>query len=159
MTAIKQVLDNKGYDVRFIHPEASVFDALKLMAELNIGSLVVLEDEKLAGIITERHNAREVVLKGKTSRGTLVRDIMSTKVDCARPDQSVEECMAIMTARAVRHLPVLEHERLVGIVSIGDMVNSVIEDQRFTIEQLEHYVYGDRYQRSLKSAPVCPLRS
>jgi len=144
MTAIKQVLDNKGYDVRFIHPEASVFDALKLMAELNIGSLVVLEDEKLAGIITERHYAREVVLKGKTSRGTLVRDIMSTKVDCARPDQSVEECMAIMTARAVRHLPVLEHERLVGIVSIGDMVNSVIEDQRFTIEQLEHYVYGDR---------------
>ena len=144
MTTIKQVLDNKGYDVRFIHPEASVFDALKLMAELNIGSLVVLEDEKLAGIITERHYAREVVLKGKTSRGTLVRDIMSTKVDCARPDQSVEECMAIMTARAVRHLPVLEHERLVGIVSIGDMVNSVIEDQRFTIEQLEHYVYGDR---------------
>ena len=144
MTAIKQVLDNKGYDVRFIHPEASVFDALKLMAELNIGSLVVLEDEKLAGIITERHYAREVVLKGKTSRGTLVRDIMSTKVDCARPDQSVEECMAMMTARAVRHLPVLEHERLVGIVSIGDMVNSVIEDQRFTIEQLEHYVYGDR---------------
>ena len=144
MTTIKQVLDNKGYDVRFIHPEASVFDALKLMAELNIGSLVVLEDEKLAGIITERHNAREVVLKGKTSRGTLVRDIMSTKVDCARPDQSVEECMAMMTARAVRHLPVLEHERLVGIVSIGDMVNSVIEDQRFTIEQLEHYVYGDR---------------
>jgi CBS domain-containing protein len=144
MTTIKQVLDNKGYDVRFIHPEASVFDALKLMAELNIGSLVVLEDEKLAGIITERHYAREVVLKGKTSRGTLVRDIMSTKVDCARPDQSVEECMAIMTARAVRHLPVLEHARLVGIVSIGDMVNSVIEDQRFTIEQLEHYVYGDR---------------
>jgi CBS domain-containing protein len=144
MTTIKQVLDNKGYDVRFIHPEASVFDALKLMAELNIGSLVVLEDEKLAGIITERHYAREVVLKGKTSRGTLVRDIMSTKVDCARPDQSVEECMAIMTARAVRHLPVLEHERLVGIVSIGDMVNSVIEDQRFRIEQLEHYVYGDR---------------
>ena len=144
MTTIKQVLDNKGYDVRFIHPEASVFDALKLMAELNIGSLVVLEDEKLAGIITERHYAREVVLKGKTSRGTLVRDIMSTKVDCARPDQSVEECMAMMTARAVRHLPVLEHERLVGIVSIGDMVNSVIEDQRFTIEQLEHYVYGDR---------------
>ena len=144
MTTIKQVLDNKGYDVRFIHPEASVFDALKLMAELNIGSLVVLEDEKLAGIITERHYAREVVLKGKTSRGTLVRDIMSTKVDCARPDQSVEECMAIMTARAVRHLPVLEHERLVGIVSIGDMVNSVIDDQKFTIEQLEHYVYGDR---------------
>ena len=144
MTSVKHVLDKKGHDVRFIHPGASVFDALKMMAENNIGSLVVLEDEKLVGIITERHYAREIVLKGKTSQGTLVRDIMSTKVICTRPDQSVQECMAVMTARAVRHLPVLEHGRLVGIVSIGDMVNSVIGDQKFIIEQLEHYIHGDR---------------
>jgi CBS domain-containing protein len=144
MSTIRHVLDKKGHDVHCIHPDASVFDALRLMAELNIGSLVVLADDHLVGIMTERHYAREIVLKGKTSRGTLVRDIMSTRVDCARPDQSVEECMAIMTARAVRHLPVLEHGRLVGIVSIGDMVNSVIDDQKFTIEQLEHYIYGDR---------------
>ena len=144
MTTVKHVLDKKGNDVHFIHPDASVFDALKLMAENDIGSLVVLEDDKLVGIITERHYAREVVLKGKTSPGTLVRDIMSTKVVCVRPDQSVEECMAIMTARAVRHLPVLEHGRLVGIVSIGDMVKSVIGDQKFVIEQLEHYIHGDR---------------
>ena len=144
MTTVKHVLDNKGNDVHFIHPDASVFDALKLMAENDIGSLVVLEDDKLVGIITERHYAREIVLKGKTSPGTLVRDIMSTKVICARPDQSVEECMAVMTARAVRHLPVLEHGRLVGIVSIGDMVKSVIGDQKFIIEQLEHYIHGDR---------------
>ena len=144
MTIVKHVLDEKGHDVRFIHPDASVFDALKMMAENNIGSLVVLEDGKLVSVINERHYAREIVLKGRTSQETLVRDIMSTKVFCARPDQSVEECMAVMTARAVRHLPVLEHGRLVGIVSIGDMVNSVIGDQKFIIEQLEHYIHGDR---------------
>ena len=144
MTTVKHVLDKKGNNVHFINPGASVFDALKLMAEHNIGSLVVLEDDNLVGIITERHYAREIVLKGKTSPGTLVQDIMSTKVICARPDQSVEECMAVMTARAVRHLPVLEHGRLVGIVSIGDMVKSVIGDQKFIIEQLEHYIHGDR---------------
>ena len=144
MTTVKHVLDKKGKDVHFIHPRASVFDALKLMAENDIGSLVVLEDDKLVGIITERHYAREIVLKGKTSPGTLVRDIMSTKVICARLDQSVDECMAVMTARAIRHLPVLEHGRLVGIVSIGDMVKSVIGDQKFIIEQLEHYIHGDR---------------
>jgi CBS domain-containing protein len=144
MTTVKHVLDIKGHDVHFIHPDASVFDALKMMAENNIGSLVVLEDGKLVGIITERHYAREIVLKGRKSPGTLVRDIMSPKVICARPDQSVEECMAVMTARAVRHLPVIEHGRLVGIVSIGDMVKSVIGDQKFIIEQLEHYIHGDR---------------
>ena len=144
MTTVKHVLDKKGHDVHFIHPGASVFDALRLMAEHNIGSLVVLEDDKLVGVITERHYAREIVLKGKTSQATLVRDIMSTKVIYTRPDQSVQECMAVMTARAVRHLPVLEHGQLVGIVSIGDMVNSVIGDQKFIIEQLEHYIHGDR---------------
>jgi CBS domain-containing protein len=144
MTTIKHVLDKKGHDVQFIHPDASVFDAIKLLAESDIGSLVVLDDDKLVGIITERHYAREIVLKGKTSSGTLVRDIMSKKVICTRPDQAVEECMAVMTARAVRHLPVLEHGRLVGIVSIGDMVNSIIADQKFVIEQLEHYIHGDR---------------
>ena len=138
------MLDQKGHHVHFIHPDASVFDALKMMAENNIGSLVVLEDGKLVGVITERHYAREIVLKGRTSLGTLVRDIMSTKVIYARPDQSVEECMAVMTARAVRHLPVLEGARIVGIVSIGDMVKSVIDDQKFIIEQLEHFIHGDR---------------
>ena len=144
MTTVKHVLDQKGHHVHFIHPDASVFDALKMMAENNIGSLVVLEDGKLVGVITERHYAREIVLKGRTSPGTLVRDIMSTKVIYARPDQSVEECMAVMTAKAVRHLPVLEGGRLVGIVSIGDMVKSVIDDQKFIIEQLEHFIHGDR---------------
>ena len=144
MMTVKHVLDHKGHDVYFIHPDASVFDAIKMMAENNIGSLVVLEDGKLVGLIAERHYAREIVLRGRTSRGTLVRDIMSKEVICASPDQPVEECMAVMTAKGVRHLPVLEHGRLVGIVSIGDMVKSVISDQKFMIEQLEHFINGDR---------------
>jgi CBS domain-containing protein len=147
MTTIKHVLDKKGHDVHSISPDASVFEALKVMAEHNIGSLAVLENDKLVGIITERHYAREVVLKGKTSPATRVRDIMSTRAVCARPEQSVEECMAVMTARAVRHLPVIEHEheRIVGIVSIGDMVKTVIDDQKFIIEQLEHYIHGHEH--------------
>jgi len=144
MTTVKHVLDQKGHDVHVIHSDASVFDALKMMAENNIGSLVVLEDSKIVGVITERDYAREIVLKGRTSPGTMVREIMSTKVVCARPDQSVQECMAVMTAKTVRHLPVLEHGGLVGIVSIGDMVKSVIGDQKFIIEQLEHFIQGDR---------------
>ena len=144
MTTVKHVLDQKGHDVQFIHPDATVFDALKKMAENNIGSLVVLDDGKLVGVITERHYAREIVLRGRTSRETLVRDIMSTEPICARPDQPVEECMAMMTAKAVRHLPVIERGQLVGIVSIGDMVKSVIGDQKFIIEQLEHFIHGDR---------------
>ena len=144
MTTVKDVLDKKGRNVHFIYPDASVFDALKMMAENNIGSLVVLEDGKPVGIITERLYAREIVLKGRTSPGTFVREIMSTRVVYARPDQSVQECMAVMTAKGVRHLPVFEDERLIGIVSIGDMVKSVIGDQKFVIEQLGHYIHGDR---------------
>jgi CBS domain-containing protein len=145
MTIVKHVLEKKGRDVHTIHPNASVFDALKRMAENDIGSLVVLEGDKLVGIITERHYSREIALKGRTSSGTSVRDIMSTRVAFVRPEHSVEECMALMTAQAVRHLPVLEHNRVVGIVSIGDMVKSVIDDQKFVIEQLEHYVLGHEY--------------
>jgi CBS domain-containing protein len=144
MTTVNDVLDRKGRNVHFIDPDASVFDALKMMAENNIGSLVVQKNGRLVGIITERLYAREIVLKGRTSPGTFVREIMSTRVIYARPDQSVQECMALMTARGVRHLPVLEEQRLVGIVSISDMVLSVIGDQKFIIEQLEHYIHGDR---------------
>ena len=144
MMTVKHVLAQKGRDVHVVHPDATVFDALKLMAENNIGSLAVLENGTLVGLITERHYAREIVLKGRTSSVTRVRDIMSTKVIFARPDQTVEECMATMTAKAVRHLPVLENGHLVGLISIGDMVKSVIGDQKFTIEQLEHYIQGQR---------------
>jgi CBS domain-containing protein len=144
MTTVRHLLDRKGRRVHSIRPDASVFDALKIMAEKNIGSLVVLEDEKLVGIITERIYAREIALKGRTSAQTLVRDVMSTNVICVQPDQTVEECMAVMTKKTLRHLPVVEHGRVVGIVSIGDMVNSIIRDQEFIIDQLEHYIQGHK---------------
>lgn len=142
MTIIKHVLAKKGHDVHSIPPEASVFDALKMMAENDIGSLVVLDGDKLVGLITERNYAREIILKGRTSPQTLVRDIMTTKVSHVRPDQSVDECMAMMTVRTVRHLPVLEEGKLIGVVSIGDMVNSIIHDQQNLIEDLEHFIHS-----------------
>lgn len=140
MTTVRQLLDEKGHGVSFIRPLDSVFDAIEKMANENIGSLVVIEEGKLVGIITERHYARNIILKGKTSEMTPVQEIMSTRVICARPEQSVEECMAVMTERGVRHLPVLEEKQVVGMVSIGDLVKSIISDQKHIIEQLEHYV-------------------
>jgi CBS domain-containing protein len=140
MTNIKQLLDTKGREVLAIGPDDTVFDAIKKMADNNVGSLAVLDGEHMIGIITERHYARNVFLKGRSSPKTIVKEIMSTRVVCARPEQSVEECMAVMTEKAVRHLPVLEHKRVIGIISIGDLVKSVIDDQKFTIEQLEHYI-------------------
>lgn len=142
MTTVKHVLEQKGRDVRSIGPDATVFDALQMMEAYNIGAVVVLDGERLVGIMSERDYARQIVLKGKKSPNTAVRDIMSTEVICARLDQTVEACMAVMTARGIRHLPVLEHKRVVGIISIGDMVRSVIDDQKFIIEQLEHYIHG-----------------
>ena len=142
MATVRQILDAKGHDVSTIGPDDTVYDAIKKMADENIGSLVVMDGEKIIGIITERHYARKVFLKGKTSPSTLVKDIMSTRVICAWPDQSVEECMAVMTEKAVRHLPVLENKRLAGLISIGDLVKSIISDQKFTIEQLERYIGG-----------------
>jgi CBS domain-containing protein len=144
MPTVRHVLNEKGHGVHHIRPDASVRDALAIMAEHNVGALVVLDGDNLAGIITERDYARKIVLKGRTSPSTTVREIMSTRVICARLDQTVEECMAVMTERTVRHLPVLEQKKVVGIVSIGDMVKCIIDDQKFTIEQLEHYFQGGR---------------
>jgi len=140
MASVRQLLDQKGRKVLSVGPDTSVADAIKMMADNNVGSLVVLEGDKLVGIFTERHYAREVFLKGKTSPRTRVGDIMETRVVCAYQSQAVEECMAVMTAKGVRHLPVLEDDRLVGIISIGDLVKSIIGDQKFIIEQLVHYI-------------------
>jgi CBS domain-containing protein len=142
MTTIRQLLDQKGRNVWSVQPGTTVYDAVAKMAEKNVGSLVVMDGEKLVGLITERHYARNVVLKGKTSPKTPVGDIMERNVVVAWPEQSVEECMAVMTDKRVRHLPVLEKEKLIGIVSIGDLVKSIIGDQKFIIEQLEHFIQG-----------------
>ena len=140
MATVKQLLDEKGGEVLSIGPGASVYDAIKLMADRNVGSLIVLKNGKLAGIVTERHYARNVFLKGKSSPNTTVREIMSERVVCARPEQSVEECMAVMTDKAVRHLPILDKKKLIGVLSIGDLVKHIIRDQKFIIDQLEHYI-------------------
>ena len=140
MTTIKQLLDTKGREVLSIGPNDSVFAAIKLMADKNVGSLVVMEGERLVGIITERHYARNVFLKGRSSPDTLVGDIMESTVICTTLDETVEECMAVMTSRAVRHLPVLEENLVVGVISIGDLVKSIIDGQKFIIEQLETYI-------------------
>ncbi len=140
MKTVKSILNQKGHDVFSIHPDDSVFNAIQKMADNNVGALVVIEDGEFVGILSERDYARNVILKGKSSPKTPIHEIMVTHVACARPEQKIEECMAVMTEKRVRHLPVLEKEQLVGIISIGDVVKSIIEDQEHTIEELEHYI-------------------
>ena len=140
MTTVQQLLKEKGRDVFTVGPGETVFDAIRKMAEQNVGSLVVCEGQKPVGIITERHYARNVFLKGRASPSTLVRDIMETQVLYATPDQTVDECMAVMSDKRVRHLPVIDQEKLIGTISIGDLVKNIIDDQKFTIEQLTHFI-------------------
>ena len=142
MTTVQQLLDGKGHDIESIHPDESVFAAIQKLARANIGSLIVVEDDRPVGIFTERDYARSVILKGKASPTTPVRDIMTTRVIFVRPEQTVEECMAIMTDKHIRHLPVLHDDELIGMISIGDLVKSIIADQKFTIEQLEQFIHG-----------------
>jgi CBS domain-containing protein len=144
MTTVKQLLDAKGNDIWSIPPHASVYDALTLMARKNIGAVLVIDAGRLLGIASERDYARKVVLEGRVSKDTSVRDIMTERVVCVRPDQSVEECMALMTNKRIRHLPVIEDNQLVGVISIGDVVKSLISEKDFVIEQLENYITGKR---------------
>jgi CBS domain-containing protein len=139
---VKHLLEQKGRSLWTIAPDATVLDAVAKMAEKDIGSLVVMDGEELIGIITERHYSRNVILKGKRSPTTLVRDIMERDVVHVRPEQSVERCMALMTDKRVRHLPVLEGKKVIGIVSIGDLLKAIISKQKFVIDELEHYIRG-----------------
>ncbi len=141
MTTLKMLLKDKGRNVWSVHPDDTVLDAIKLLAEKDIGALIVIEDDKPVGIFTERDYARNVYLKGRSSLETAVRDVMVAPIICARPDQTIEECMAVMTVRRFRHLQVIDGDELVGMVSIGDLVKSVIADQQFTIEQLEQFIF------------------
>ncbi len=141
---IKQLLDKKGRKVHTISPDASVFEAIRRMADLGIGALVVVEGEKPVGIVTERDYARKVILKGRSSKETPVRAIMTERIIFIRPDQTIEDAMAIMTEKKIRHLPVLEDDRLAGIISIGDVVKAIIEHQQFVIDQLTNYIHGER---------------
>ena len=145
MTIINQLLKVKGHDYFSVGPDETVYAAIEKMAAKNVGSVLVMDRATLVGIFTERDYARNVVLKGRSSPQTLVRDIMSTQVAYVAPDDTVEDCMALMTEKRVRHLPVLEDEAVVGVISIGDLVKSIIDDQHFTIDQLETYIRGELY--------------
>lgn len=142
MKTVHQLLETKGSAVVSVAPDTNVFDALKVMAEREIGAVIVIEDGRLVGIMSERDYARKIVLRGRSSLDTRVREIMTERIVCARPQHTVSDCMTMMTNKRVRHLPVLDGERLVGILSIGDLVKETISEQEQIIRQLETYIHG-----------------
>ena len=144
MKTVKDILRSKGYDVWSIVPDATVYEALKFMDDKNVGALVVLDGETVVGIISERDYARKVILHGRSSKELPVREIMTTTVYYVRPEQSIQECMALMTDKRVRHLPAMENDRLVGLISIGDVVKAIIAEHESTIKHLEDYITGGR---------------
>ena len=141
MKTVRQMLQGKGGSVHAVSPRASVLDAIKLMAEKGIGALVVMEENRLAGMVSERDYARKVILLGRSSQDTAVQEIMSSRVITVHPEQTAEECMALMTTHRIRHLPVLDGGKLAGVLSIGDLVKEVIADREETIKQLESYIH------------------
>ncbi|MDB5808502.1 MAG: inosine-5-monophosphate dehydrogenase [Betaproteobacteria bacterium] len=142
MKTVKQILQGKSRELCTVSPDTRVFDALKVMAEKEIGALLVVDNGKLAGILSERDYARKVILKGKSSHDTPVREIMTERVVYVQPKNTVDECMALMTDKRIRHLPVLENDRLIGVLSIGDLVKETISEQQFMIKQLESYIHS-----------------
>ena len=140
MQTATEILRTKGDEVWSIQPEQTILVAIQMMAEKRIGALLVIDNDKLVGIITERDYARKVALEGRSSNQSLVRDIMSHKVLCARPEQTVQECMALMSDKRARHLPIVDHKKVIGVVSIGDLVKSIIAEQQFEIERLQYYI-------------------
>jgi len=142
MMTVNQLLERKGSEVWSISPDASVFESIELMAEKGIGALLVLDGKELVGIVSERDYARKVVLQGRSSKKTPVKDIMTAKVLYVTPERSLEECMALMTDKRIRHLPVMKDGELVGIFSVGDVIKAIVSEQEFIIEQLESYIKG-----------------
>ena len=144
MKTVAEILKTKGREVWTITPDTIVFDALKRMAEKNVGALVVLDGATVAGILSERDYARKVILHGRSSRELKAREIMSANVYFVSPEHNIEDCMALFTNKRVRHLPVLQNDELIGIISIGDVVKAVIAQQESTIRHLENYITGGR---------------
>ena len=143
MTYVEQLLKTKGNEIWSIVPQATVYEALQIMSEKDVGALLVLDKGNLVGIFSERDYARKLILKGRFSKDTTVGELMTREVLYIESQSTIEDCMALMTAKRVRHLPVLENERLIGIVTIGDVVKQIISDQEFTIQQLERYIKGE----------------
>ena len=142
ISTVGEVLKHKGHQTWSVTPDATVFDTIQMMAEKNIGAILVMEGDKLIGIVSERDYTRKVILKGKSSKTTTVREVLSSSIVSVTPNDTVEHCMQLMTDKRVRHLPVLENDRVVGMVSIGDLVNWIINVQRQTIQQLRGYISG-----------------
>ena len=142
MRTVEQLLQVKGSDIWSIAPQTTAYNALQIMAEKNVGALLVMEKEKLVGIFSERDYARKVILKEKSSKNTSVGDLMTREVFYINADSTLEESMALMTAKRIRHLPVLKHNQLIGIVTLGDVVRQIITDQKFAIRELEKYITG-----------------
>lgn len=145
MITVAEILNRKGHGVWSVSPDDTVFDAIKMMGEKGVGALTVLKDGVLVGMLSERDYARQVILKGRTSKETKVKEIMTSQIYYTFPDQTADDCMIVMTERRIRHLPVLKDDELIGMISIGDLVKSIIAEQKFIIEQLEHYITGDEY--------------
>jgi len=143
MKLASDILHSKGHGVWSVDPESSVFDALGLMAEKDVGAVLVMRGEKPVGIVSERDYARKIVLEGKTSKDARVEDVMVRRVLCAPPDRTIEECLALMTDKRARHLPIVEKKQVIGIVSIGDLVKAIIAEQKFEIERLQQYIDED----------------
>lgn len=144
MITVRHILEGKGGQAWSVAPDTTVYDALKLMAEKNLGAVIVLQQDKLVGIFSERDYARKVILKGKSSKETTVEEIMTSDVVTVEARHSIEECMSMMTSKRIRHLPVVEAEKIVGVISIGDIVKAIISEQEYTIKQLESYITGTR---------------
>ncbi len=142
MKTVSDILNDKGHEVFSVSPGDSVFDSLKLMAEKEVGALLVMDGDKLVGIVTERDYARKIILEGKSSKSSTIEEVMTRHVLCASPERTVDECMALMTDKRARHLPVVDHKKVVGIVSIGDLVKAVISEQQVLIDRLQHYISG-----------------
>ena len=142
MKTLKQILTQKGSEIYSTTPSESIISAIKLMAEKKVGALLVLENNQIKGIVSEQDFTRKVILKDVEAKSTSVQDVMTTQVAIAKPTQTINEAMAIMTNKRIRHLPVIENDQLIGLVSIGDLVKEVISEQNFIIKQLEHYIYN-----------------
>ncbi len=142
MTKVKDILKSKGNEVYSVAPDISAYDALQIMSDKNVGALLVTEKGKLTGIFSERDYARKVVLKGRSSKDTTIAELMTINPFVVSPDHTIEMCMGIMSNKSIRHLPVVEHDDLVGVISISDVVRTIIEDQKYTIDQLENFIKG-----------------
>jgi signal-transduction protein with cAMP-binding, CBS, and nucleotidyltransferase domain len=145
MITVRKILGTKGGGVWSIGPQRTAYEALQLMAEKDVGALLVMDHDEVVGVFSERDYARKVILKGKSSKSTFVAELMSTPVFYIEPDKTIEDCMALMTAKRMRHLPVIEKGALLGLVSIGDVVNALITAQKVTIRDLENYITGNEY--------------